>query len=177
MALTGKEQIAILPQTAIGGPAPTSQVVTTNDIAALANSGQVITNPTITGGTADNMIIGGTTAVAGTFTLLTATGTVALSPANKAVTLAPTGTGVVTISPASAGTIDRMTIGGTTPAAGKFTTVTVTSDDGLVLTGQTTDAGAAVATMTNGPTAGDPAFWLRISVNGTNLAVPAWTAV
>lgn len=54
--------------------------------------------------------------------------------------------------------------------------VTVQTNNGLILTGQTTDAAAATATLTNSPTAGNPAFWLRIIVNGTNMAVPAWAA-
>lgn len=97
------------------------------------------------------------------------------------------------------GTINGAVIGGTSPAAGHFTTLsatgastlaataattltastsaTISADNGLKLTSQTSDAGAATATMTNGPTAGNPAFWLRITINGTNVAIPAWTAV
>lgn len=71
--------------------------------------------------------IGGTTAAAGTFTALTATGAVALSPADKNVVLSPTGTGVVTINPATAGTINNASIGVSTAAAGRFTTLTTTS--------------------------------------------------
>jgi hypothetical protein len=33
-----------------------------------------------------------------------------------------------------------------------------------------------VGTLNNAPAAGNPAFWLRVRVNGTNLAIPAWTA-
>lgn len=54
--------------------------------------------------------------------------------------------------------------------------VTVNGDGLLHLTGQTTDAGANLGTLTNAPAVGDPAFWLRIQVNGTNYAIPAWTA-
>lgn len=68
-------------------------------------------------------VIGGTTPAAGTFTTLTATGAVALSPASANVVLSPTGTGVVTINPATLGTLDKVTVGGTTPAAGTFTTL------------------------------------------------------
>lgn len=124
-------------------------------------------------------------------TTLTASSTVTLSPASKNVTVSPSGTGTVTISPVgaltinptAASTINNTSVGVTTAAAGKFTTFTATTsatiaaDNGLKLTSQTTDAGAQTATMTNGPTAGNPAFWLRISINGTNVAVPAWTAV
>jgi hypothetical protein len=54
--------------------------------------------------------------------------------------------------------------------------VTIAGDGLLHLTGQTSDAGADTATLTNSPATGNPAFWLRISVNGTAVAVPAWTA-
>jgi hypothetical protein len=50
-----------------------------------------------------------------------------INPANAAVSISPTGTGIVTINPATAGTMNNMAIGGTTPAAGAFTTVTATT--------------------------------------------------
>jgi hypothetical protein len=46
-----------------------------------------------------------------------------INPANASVSIAPTGTGVVTINPATAGTINNMVIGGTTAAVGTFTDV------------------------------------------------------
>jgi hypothetical protein len=52
----------------------------------------------------------------------------------------------------------------------------VTSNNGFSATGQTSDAGAAAGTLGNSPTAGNPAFWLRIVINGSNFAIPAWTA-
>ena len=54
---------------------------------------------------------------------LTANSTVGLSPNNAAVTISPTGTGTVTINPATAGTINNMVIGGTTASAGTFTQI------------------------------------------------------
>lgn len=57
---------------------------------------------------------------------LSASSTVTLSPANANVALSPTGTGVVTINPATAGTMNNVAIGGTTAAAGTFTTFTAT---------------------------------------------------
>lgn len=102
-------------------------------------------------------------------TTLSASGAVTLSPANANLVIAPTGSG--------AHSMDNMAIGGTTAAAGKFTTVAITTDSGIVLTNQTSDAGATTATLTNSPTVGNPTFWVRISVNGTLLAIPAWPAV
>ena len=57
-----------------------------------------------------------------------------INPANAAVAISPTGTGTVaispagalTISPTAASTINNVAIGGTTPLAGKFTTLEAT---------------------------------------------------
>ena len=49
------------------------------------------------------------------------------SPANADVVLAPTGTGKVTIGGAAAGTLDNAVIGGTTPLAGTFTSLSGTA--------------------------------------------------
>lgn len=89
-----------------------------------------------------------------------AVGTVPLVTGTNAVTYqATTGTGNVAraINPTLAG-------------------VTIDGDGLLHLTTQTSDAAAALGTLANAPTAGNPAFWLRISINGTSVAVPAWTA-
>ena len=63
-------------------------------------------------------------------TTINASSTVTLSPANANVSLSPTGTGVVTISPATLGSMDKVTIGGTTAAAGTFTTLTLNTSMG-----------------------------------------------
>lgn len=55
------------------------------------------------------------------------TGSFTASPANLNVVLSPTGTGLVTIAPATAGTMDNMVLGGVTPLAGSFTTLTASS--------------------------------------------------
>jgi hypothetical protein len=49
----------------------------------------------------------------------------ALSPSNTTVTISPTGTGSVTINPATAGTINNTSIGATTKSTGAFTTLEV----------------------------------------------------
>jgi hypothetical protein len=49
-----------------------------------------------------------------------------INPANAQVDLSPTGTGTVRIAPATAGTMNNMVIGGTTPLAGSFTDLSVT---------------------------------------------------
>lgn len=60
-----------------------------------------------------------------TCTTLTASSTVSLSPANANVTISPTGTGTVTVAPATAGTVNNVSLGATTPGTGAFTTLTV----------------------------------------------------
>lgn len=76
----------------------------------------IVTISPATAGTLNNVSLGQTTPLAVTATALTATAAVALSPANANVTLSPTGTGAVTLNPATAGTINNMSVGVTTPA-------------------------------------------------------------
>lgn len=74
----------------------------------------------IVGGSINGTSVGATTPSTGAFTTLSASNSVTLSPASHNVVLSPTGTGVVTINPATLGTLDKVTVGGTTPAAGTF---------------------------------------------------------
>lgn len=53
-------------------------------------------------------------------------------------------------------------------------TAAVSTDNGVALTNQTSGAGALTGTLTNSPTVGNPAFWLRLKINGANVGVPAW---
>jgi predicted acyltransferase (DUF342 family) len=108
----------------------------------------------------------------GKFTTLDANSTVGLSPNNANVTISPTGTGTVTISPAGGltvnpttlGSIDNTKIGDTTRSSGKFTTldangnviigsdssdtvtVNATITSNLIFTDNTYDIGASGAT-------------------------------
>lgn len=77
---------------------------------------------------ASTLQVNSTLTVASTFTAQAA---VSMSPASFNVTISPTGTGNVTISPATAGSINNMSIGGTTAAAGSFTTLSSTSTTSL----------------------------------------------
>jgi len=47
-------------------------------------------------------------------------------------------------------------------------------NQGLRINGQVTGAGAASGTLTNAPTAGDPAFWLPVNIAGTIHYIPCW---
>jgi hypothetical protein len=67
---------------------------------------------------------------------LTASSTVTLSPANANVTISPSGTGIVTMAPAAAGSLNNVTIGQTTALAGSFTSL---SASGTTTLGQITE--------------------------------------
>ena len=54
-----------------------------------------------------------------------------INPANAQVAISPTGTGSVTINPSTAGTMNNMVIGGTTPLAITGTTITATTYVGI----------------------------------------------
>lgn len=73
------------------------------------------------------------------------------------------------------GVTDRVTIdsgGGVSFVNGA--TLTITTDTGLRLSSQTSGAGANVGTLTNAPSAGNPAFWLPVLINGLARFIPAW---
>lgn len=50
----------------------------------------------------------------------------------------------------------------------------INSDRNLRFANQTSSAGASTATLTNAPASGNPTFWLRLIVNGSNVAIPCW---
>ncbi|MES2352075.1 MAG: hypothetical protein V4641_31285 [Pseudomonadota bacterium] len=106
----------------------------------------------ITGGAIDGTTVGATSASTGAFTTLTASGAVALSPANANVVMSPTGTGLVTIAPATAGSMNNVDIGATTARSVRGTTVTAT---GALKTGVTGTAGLVqIARSSDGVVAG-----------------------
>ena len=79
--------------------------------------------------------IGNVSRSTGAFTTLTANDTVTFSPSNKNVTLSPTGTGTVTISPAGSltlnpgsGTINNMSIGASSASSGSFTSLSASGN-------------------------------------------------
>jgi len=73
-----------------------------------------VVNPAITGNL-NNTHIGNTTSRIATFTQLVATGAVNISDGNQQVSMAPTGTGTVSISPSTTGNINNTRIGFVTP--------------------------------------------------------------
>lgn len=123
---------------------------------------------TITGSTINSSAIGGTTPAAAAFTTLTASSTITLSPANHNVTLSPTGTGTVTIAPATAGTLDKVAIGGTTPALGQFTYVGQSAATALSAAGTSRTDATQLAKAVN---------VLGTVASGTGVILPAIPAV
>jgi hypothetical protein len=102
----------------------------------------------------------------------------AINPANGLVNISPTGTGSVTINPATAGTMNNMAIGGTTPLAATVTTLTATSDSSFTSTGA-----LLISKGTTGQQPGTPALGMMRYNTTTNQfegysgASPAWKSI
>ena len=97
---------------------------TTNNQSYTTTGAGTITISSGTAGTIDNMAIGATTRSTGAFTTLGANGAVTIQTTTNSQSYTTTGAGTITISSGTAGTINNMSIGGTTAAAGTFTTTT-----------------------------------------------------
>lgn len=87
----------------------------------------------------NNVNIGAGTAGTGAFTTLSASGATSLNPANASVTVSPTGTGTVTMNPATAGNINNIAVGQTTPAAVKTSNLAATYTDSSGTPGNVTN--------------------------------------
>jgi hypothetical protein len=102
-------------------------------------------------------------------TNVTIDGAINMNGANSAVSLAPTGTGTVTINPATASNMNNVAIGGTTPLAGTFTTLRVNNT--ISLAGSTGTAGYLM--QSNGASA---PTWVAQSTITAGSATTATTA-
>jgi hypothetical protein len=111
----------------IGGTTPNTITGTT----ITANTKFVGTNFDASGSGGGSLRTSGGTAVlqwgGGGGVNLTLDGAFNMNPANYSISIAPTGTGTLTVNPATAGTINNMSIGATTAAAGYFTTLSLTN--------------------------------------------------
>ena len=89
---------------------------------------------------------------------LTLDGAFNMNPANASIQISPTGTGTLTVNPATAGTINNMAIGGTTPAAGAFTTLSATTAIAVTSggTGVTTSTGTGAVVLNSAPALTNP---------------------
>jgi hypothetical protein len=121
----------------------------TFDLTSISNlsvTNTFVINPT-TGGNLGNTHIGNIINRAGTFTELTGAGTVTMTDGNQQITMSPTGTGTVTINPATQGNINNTQIGLTTTRAGTFSSLSanghVTFTDSQVITISPTGNGTA----------------------------------
>jgi hypothetical protein len=111
----------------------------------------------LTYGITQSVLTASTLTVYGSLVANTASTT--MSPASANVTISPTGTGTVTIAPATAGEINNMSIGATTRRAGYFTAFAVSANDQSGTPGNVTSnnfhgrcaiaAGASSVTVTN----------------------------
>jgi len=92
---------------------------------------------------------------------LTLDGAFNMNPANASIQISPTGTGTLTINPATAGTMNNMAIGGATAAAGSFTTLSTTST--VSANGSVGSAGQVLTSAG----AGSPAVWAAATAYAT----------
>jgi hypothetical protein len=100
---------------------------------------------------------------------ITVNGGLLANPANKNVSLAPTGSGTVTINPATASTMDNVAIGGTTPLAGTFTTLRFNTS--LSVNGSTGSSGQVLTSSGAGlPTWSTPVAYATVTDDTTTNA-------
>jgi hypothetical protein len=100
---------------------------------------------------------------------LTLDGAFNMNPANYSISIAPTGTGTLTVNPATAGTINNMSIGATTAAAGYFTTLSLTST--LSVNGSTGTNGQVLQSNgSSAPTWVTPSSYATVTDDTTTAA-------
>jgi hypothetical protein len=85
---------------------------------------------------------------------------VSLSPANANVTVSPTGTGTIAVAPATAGTMDNVTIGDTTPRNGTFKQL-LTDGTANALLGTDSTSSDVIALGANSGAGGGAATFVR----------------
>jgi hypothetical protein len=135
----------------------------------LVVTGGIGVSGNIYAGGIQNTPIGATTRSSAAFTTLdansttTLTGAVNINGANVTTTISPTGTGTITVNPATAGTINNVSIGATTASTGRFTTVTSTIATG---TAPFTVASTTVVTNLNADTVDGKSFGTFTAAGG-----------
>ena len=130
----------------------TTNILTLNltSLSDLSVTGTFVVNPT-TGGNIGNTHIGNIVNRAGTFTELTAAGPVTMTDGNQQITMSPTGTGTVTINPATTSTINNVQIGLTTPRAGTFSSLSANGHVTFVNSQTVTISPIGTGTLTINP--------------------------
>jgi hypothetical protein len=97
---------------------------------------------------------------------ITVNGGLLANPSNKNISLAPTGTGTVTINPATASEMDNVAVGGTTPLAGTFTNLRFNTN--LSINGSTGTIGQVLTSNGSGlPTWTTPSSSIAITDDTT----------
>ena len=91
---------------------------------APTGTGTVTISPATTG-TINNIAIGAVSPKTATISALTLNSTGSFVSDGQTITISPTGTGTVAFNPANLGSINNVTLGATTAASGRFTTITV----------------------------------------------------
>jgi hypothetical protein len=108
---------------------------------------------------------------------LTLDGAFNMNPANYTISIAPTGTGTLTVNPATAGTINNMAIGGSTAAAGTFTNlasanVSITGGSINVQATNLVSTTSSTATFATASLPLIPAGYIQANLNGTVVKIP-----
>jgi hypothetical protein len=135
---------------------------TTNSVSTI--TGSITTAGGV--GIAKNLYVGLNANIAGT---LTASSDVTFNGANAAISLAPTGTGTITVNPTVLGSINNMSVGATTASTGRFTTLTATTSATFSPSGTVTINPTTQSTMDNvsiGSTTRAPGAFTTLASNG-----------
>jgi hypothetical protein len=112
----------------IGGVTPSTATFTTLSTTGVTTFGGT-GNFNVTTSGAVNISPQGSVTIGTPGQILVKAGNILANTVNQTINFSPTGTGTVTINPTSLGAIDNMTIGLTTPAAGRMTALTLTAND------------------------------------------------
>jgi hypothetical protein len=155
--------------------APSAITFSLNNVANLTVTNSFTAN-TITVSNFNNVNIGGSTPTDGTFTQLTSTSAVSAISTNQQISLAPTGTGTVTINPATTGTINNVSIGASAPDSIIATILTVNSTGSFVSNNQTiTMSPTGTGTISFNPT--NLGSINNVSVGATTPASGTFTTI
>jgi len=131
--------------TVIGNVTPAAGTFT-----VMSTANAVITGGSISGASITGSPISGST---GSFTSIIDSGSLTANGSNATISLQPTGTGTVSIAPATTGSINNMSIGATTPSTGAFTTLAASSASltslNATVIGNVTPAAGTFTTLTS----------------------------